>query len=43
MVFSVTYDLELRNAIFVYYTSHMFTNKCEIDSLDIIEHYNLTW
>ena len=41
MIFSVTYYLELRNAISIYYTSHIFTNRYEIDRLDIIEHYQL--
>jgi hypothetical protein len=31
MIFSVTYSLELRNVMHIYFT--FFTNKCEIGSL----------
>ena len=38
IVSSVTYYLELYNAIIVHYKSHFFVNKGQIDCLDIIEH-----
>ena len=39
MIFSVTYYLELHNAIFIHYISHILpTNVTYIGSLDIIEH-----
>ena len=37
MIFSVTYYLELRNVKSIYCISYL-TKKCEIDSVDIIEH-----
>ena len=30
MIFSFTYDLELRNPIIVYYTSHVLPSKIEL-------------
>ena len=38
MIFSVTYYLELRNVINVYYASYFFTNDGRIGCLDTIRH-----
>ena len=38
MKFSIIYYLELCNEISIYCISHIFTNKCQIGCLDIIEH-----
>ena len=38
MIFSVTYYLELHNAMIVYCASHLFTNHGWIGCLHIIEH-----
>ena len=41
VVFSVTYNWELCNAIIIYCTSQIFVNKCQIGCLDVTMHYYL--
>ena len=41
IISSVTYYLELRNAITIYYISHFLANKGQIGCLDNIEHSNI--